>query len=272
MMDKTTGVWLLHSTPKFPYDRKQGIFWPESGTRNAQIFICVTFAYSQFDKIGEHLLNIRAFPFDHYIPNNFHRELRRVVNKEDINPNQRPFLAQVLTSSAGQTFRSFAKYSSSSCNGTDIYPLIAKNLKSNLAAQTWRGNAEDKESDFPEEGTGGCSEGTGNCMEEGRREDSLEEGTVGCSEGTGDCPDRWRVSTILKIEMLKMGQKVSWRNGRDHSKWCVTEDQKNPWTCIADLNRAQPQHKRPGGALCIYTRRLRRMFTGFIKRKNLEVV
>ncbi|KAG5853546.1 hypothetical protein ANANG_G00027130, partial [Anguilla anguilla] len=158
MMDKTTGVWLLHSTPKFPYDRTEGIFWPESGTRNAQIFICVTFAYSQFDQIGEHLLYIRAFPFDDYIPNNFHTVLHRVVNKEDINPNQRPFLAQVLTSSAGQTFRSFAKYSSSSCNVEDLYPLIAENLNSDLAAQTWRGKAEDKESDFPEEGTGDCSE------------------------------------------------------------------------------------------------------------------
>ncbi|XP_035257622.1 deoxyribonuclease-2-beta-like [Anguilla anguilla] len=270
MMNKATGVWLLHSTPQFPNNTKQGIFWPTSGTRNAQIFICVTFNYSQFNKIGEHLLNIKAFPFDAYIPNNFHKVLQDVANKNKTKQRViKPFLAQVLTSLDGQEFISFAKYSSKSYNVEDLYPLIAKNLNSNLTAQTWRGNAEDKESDFPEEGTGDCSEGTGNCMEEGRREDSLEEGRGDCSVGTGDCPDRWRVSTILEIKMMRnMDQEVSWSSGRDHSKWCVSVDQNRPWTCIADLNRAETQHKRPGGALCINMTGLWEKFTGFIKNQT----
>ena len=51
MMEKDkTGLWLLHSTPRFPKIGQS--FWPKSGTKNAQTFICVTFNYDQFKAIG----------------------------------------------------------------------------------------------------------------------------------------------------------------------------------------------------------------------------
>uniref|UniRef100_A0A8D0AUN3 Deoxyribonuclease-2-alpha n=1 Tax=Sander lucioperca TaxID=283035 RepID=A0A8D0AUN3_SANLU len=83
MMEKDkTGVWLLHSTPQFPFERDQNNFYPSSGAAKAQTFICVTFNYDQFQHIGEHLLAIAAFPFDHHIPDGFHKELTQVTEKD----------------------------------------------------------------------------------------------------------------------------------------------------------------------------------------------
>ncbi|XP_039635511.1 cell-death-related nuclease 7-like [Perca fluviatilis] len=85
MMDKTTGVWLSHSTPRFPFTRDQNDFYPDSGAANAQTFICVTFKYDQFNKIGQHLLDIRAFPFDHQIPKDTNANFHRVIQVTEKN-------------------------------------------------------------------------------------------------------------------------------------------------------------------------------------------
>lgn len=59
MLDRKTGVWLSHSTPKFPtYHNKD--FWPSNGNENAQTFICVTYAYDQFKEIGRLITHCSA--------------------------------------------------------------------------------------------------------------------------------------------------------------------------------------------------------------------
>uniref|UniRef100_A0A3Q2QDB5 Deoxyribonuclease-2-alpha n=1 Tax=Fundulus heteroclitus TaxID=8078 RepID=A0A3Q2QDB5_FUNHE len=113
MADRTgTGLWLSHSTPQFPFRRDQNHFWPQSGNKNAQTFICVTFNYDQFREIGlrRHLQNIRAFPFEHYVPENFHQELLQVVKwTEEAPPASSVVNVASLTSRGNKAFKSFAK-------------------------------------------------------------------------------------------------------------------------------------------------------------------
>ncbi|CAM4575233.1 unnamed protein product [Leuciscus chuanchicus] len=139
MMNKDRGVWLLHSTPKFPVKRDNN-FWPSTGTTNAQTFICVTFKYNEFKKIGQHLLDISAFPFDDHIPADFHEELIKVTNN---NPTPGTGIHD-LTSARGTLFRSIAKKlykeeerPQQGIYDGDLYLTIAETYNTDVRVQTW---------------------------------------------------------------------------------------------------------------------------------------
>ncbi|XP_008420890.1 deoxyribonuclease-2-beta-like isoform X2 [Poecilia reticulata] len=223
MVDRTgTGVWILHSTPRFPFRRDQNSFWPNSGNRYAQTFICVTFNYNQFTTIGTHLKYINAFPFEHYIPDDFHEELKNVVKWTEGSPyNPDKVEISLLTSKGRQGFKIFAKQADAAEAVGDLYRSIANHIRSNVSAQTW-----------------GCQP---------QRSPSI-------------CSIEFSVNNV---EDIKVGNRQTWKPTVDHSKWCVATDQNKHWTCIADMNRAESQYKRFGGALCIQLEKVQRHFLGF---------
>uniref|UniRef100_A0A4W6EGW0 Deoxyribonuclease-2-alpha n=1 Tax=Lates calcarifer TaxID=8187 RepID=A0A4W6EGW0_LATCA len=213
MVDKTTAVWLLHSTPRFPYKREENCFYPLSGTRNAQTFICVTFKYDQFRAIG----NV-AFNFDDHIPDSFKKDFTDAVNEAGVNPLYNAF--QSLTSRGGQQFGSIAKQQSPD----DLYFAIASlpEVNSNVLVQTW-GGQDDRDKSY--------------------------------------CPKNGKdVNNIIYV-VTDLGD---WEPGNDHSKWCVAKDK--PLTCIADVNRADSQFRRPGGALCIDNEKIKNIFNKFLQK------
>ncbi|XP_059196367.1 plancitoxin-1-like [Centropristis striata] len=134
MLDRKTGVWLSHSTPKFPTYRSRD-FWPDNGNANAQTFMCVTYFYDQFKEIGEQLKYIHAYSYDSDIPTTFHNELRCVAQRECYPKKEPWFRVQNLTSMNGRGFVSFAKYTRF---GDDLYSgLIVYYLKRNLYVKSW---------------------------------------------------------------------------------------------------------------------------------------
>ncbi|XP_039635513.1 deoxyribonuclease-2-beta-like [Perca fluviatilis] len=237
MMDKTTtGVWLSHSTPQFPFKRDQNKFYPTSGAKHAQTFICVTFNYKEFKDIGQHLLDIAAFPFDHHIPTGFHEQLIKVTEK-DLKENPPGGKISDLTSPGQQAFVTFAKklyegeiFTVEPRFDGDLYLTIAEHYQTNVRVQTW-----------------GCQDG---------RERSY-------------CGKNRKVINIESVKPNLGNREVKWKASNDHSKWCVAEDNNNDLICIADVNRAVTQYKRPGGALCFRHKEASKLFEDVIDKTEL---
>uniref|UniRef100_A0A3P9MM94 Deoxyribonuclease-2-alpha n=1 Tax=Oryzias latipes TaxID=8090 RepID=A0A3P9MM94_ORYLA len=134
MLDRQTGVWLSHSTPRFPTYRSQN-FWPESGNANAQAFMCITFPYAQFEAIGLQLKYIHAYSFDSHVPQVFHMELQCIAQRSCYPKKEPWFKVANLTSMGGRSFLSFAKYTRFK---DDLYSgLITNKLPSNLYVKSW---------------------------------------------------------------------------------------------------------------------------------------
>uniref|UniRef100_A0A4W6FFT3 Deoxyribonuclease-2-alpha n=1 Tax=Lates calcarifer TaxID=8187 RepID=A0A4W6FFT3_LATCA len=221
MVDKTTAVWLLHSTPQFPFRRDQNKFWPPSGAKNAQTFICVKFP-------SKHLQSIRAFPFDHYIPDGFYKELKELKDVVNWNKLDPPGVLQPLIKKGDVEFYSIAKKQFGGFDPAggdlyvgDLYVSIAKEVKSHVNVQTWHSDTE---------------------------------GDISYCKG----PEN--VYNIKSVQIKDLGE---WSPGNDHSKWCV--DENKLWTCIADVNRAKTQFLRYGGALCIKDKNIAEIFMSFKK-------
>lgn len=134
MLDRNFGLWLSHSTPKFPKYRSTE-FWPSSGNSNAQTFLCVTFPYKWFKEIGQQLKYIHVYSFDSEIPKTFHEELRCVAQRSCYPKKQPWFSVKRLNSAAGHIFTSFAKYKRFR---DDLYSgLIVDHVSQDLYIKSW---------------------------------------------------------------------------------------------------------------------------------------
>ncbi|XP_028456695.1 deoxyribonuclease-2-alpha-like [Perca flavescens] len=268
MIGKPTGVWLLHSTPRFPFKRDNN-FWPPSGAAKAQTFICVTFKYEEFEKIGQHLKDIAAFPFDHHIPPGFHQELIDVKEKKKT-PGQK---IQDLTSAGGADFQSFAKKlyeykgGKSRRRRTKTPPKpprkpIPKAKPITKAKAKAPSPAKQAALKDPKRFDGDLYRAIAE-----KYDTDVRVQTWGCQAGRDGSYCVKNQRQVIKIESVKadLGKgDVRWKASNDHSKWCVGKDKH--LICIADVNRALSQYQRPGGALCFRHQQASELFKGLITR------
>uniref|UniRef100_A0A7N6ASI5 Deoxyribonuclease-2-alpha n=1 Tax=Anabas testudineus TaxID=64144 RepID=A0A7N6ASI5_ANATE len=201
MVDEDTVVWVLHSTPKFPKTRESNSFFPSSGVKNAQTFICVTFHKSELETIGNVPGDMLTCTVNQFILVELNVKYVSCMFSETHLRNIRAHIFDFANT----------KFFSADIENFlgDLYVTIANTLKTNLYAQTCGG-------------------------QDGRSAHS--------------------VYNIEQIQFLL----VEFKQGSDHSKWCVSEDK--DWTCIGDSNRALSQFDRPGGALCIKNEGVRKAF------------
>ncbi|KAM9841609.1 plancitoxin-1-like [Aulostomus maculatus] len=298
LVDMTsTGVWLLHSTPQFPFRRDQNHFWPTSGNANAQMFLCVTFRYAQFKAIGKHLQYIGAFPFDHDIPDNFHQELKNAVKWISLQPQQS---FQHLESKGHQAFSSLSKGQSQSTKVSVPHVGGPVEQWSSLWPPARRLWVEQWSSLWPparrlwveprlQHGVFLYGDLYVTISKQREVRSNVHVQTWGNQQkrARSYCPrprprhhhhhhhhhhhpqqkddDEYKVINIKSIH-TDLGD---WSSMSDHSKWCVAEDQNKHWTCIGDVNRAKSQYERRGGALCINHEEIRKIFFSFAKGEEL---
>ncbi|KAJ1371156.1 hypothetical protein KIN20_033044 [Parelaphostrongylus tenuis] len=129
--DGQSGVWLVHSVPKFP--PPDSYHYPASGHHYGQTMLCLSLSYSQLEKIATQLYYNRPNIYSSHLPKAMAYEfgiLDEVIAGKY--KEGEPYHSIVeLTTVGGQTFKSFAK--------THLYDgLVAPTLMTNLIAETWR--------------------------------------------------------------------------------------------------------------------------------------
>ncbi|KAL6728580.1 hypothetical protein Aduo_010342 [Ancylostoma duodenale] len=216
--DSDVGFWMVHSVPNFPPIKKYD--YPESGTRFAQSFLCLSLSTNALEDVGQYMRFAHVTPFLSNLPASFEvvaPPLVDVVKKRPLSKSSTDFTTiRTIVTLGGKKAKGFAK---SKRFGADLwYKFIAPNLKTSMAVETWRSGS-------------------------------------GKDVGT-TCGGKQNVYDVSIVSVLN----ATFPSSKDHSKWGVSMKQMVPAVCIGDLNRQVSQYKRGGGAVCIEDPKLWKTF------------
>lgn len=224
LFDSGTGVWLLHSVPRFVGDigARGRYSFPDNGKENAQLFMCITFRSSELDSIGKQLRMEYANVYAKASPNQLldrHKQMGLLFKESYIRGRGQDLLVGNLTSAGGRRFLSVAKRAT---YDKDIYSGVLTGLvRDDLVVQSWRNGAGDK---LP-----------------------------------ADCDTAY---TVVHTDLVKLAlperRSITFKTEEDHSKWAVAVDR--PVFCIASTNRMESQLRRGGEAVCVEDTLLSKLF------------
>lgn len=134
--DKTSGVYLIHSIPKFP--EISSYSYPESGHTYGQSALCITINYNQVNTIGKQLFYNHPQIYNTNLPTTMASEneyLAKVIAGKYQTGSDTSSIT-TIRSFNGVAFTSFAKTGEFN---EDIYDkLVAPNLRAGLSVETWR--------------------------------------------------------------------------------------------------------------------------------------
>ncbi|KAL0221277.1 hypothetical protein RCL1_001131 [Eukaryota sp. TZLM3-RCL] len=133
---ENTGFWLIHSTPRFPFNSSDSYSFPDFAKIYGQHFLCVTYKTNEFEKIGKAIQTMRPKFYDTNIPQNFTKNLPTLIaalnGAYDNSANSQDIM---LTSFYGKSFRHLSKTGKW---GKCIYQdLISPSLNKDLLIENW---------------------------------------------------------------------------------------------------------------------------------------
>lgn len=56
--NKTSGLWLVHSVPKFPNTQTGSYYYPHNGQEYGQSFLCISFDLNNLNRIGNKIFQL----------------------------------------------------------------------------------------------------------------------------------------------------------------------------------------------------------------------
>uniref|UniRef100_UPI00358EC861 deoxyribonuclease-2-alpha-like n=1 Tax=Myxine glutinosa TaxID=7769 RepID=UPI00358EC861 len=212
VVGKSSGFWLVHSTPDFPPKAGQPFVWPHTALHYGQSFLCVSFDFHQFPSIGSQLLCNEPHVYDSAVPPSFLPVLSSFeqVAKEQwqCTPIARRNVS--LSSRAGQHFVSFAK---SRHFDDDLYSgFVAPTLGVPLYVESWRNSPHVLNS---------------------------------------NCSAQFPVFNVKTVDLLGQIEFHTTQDHCKWCVAQSDGGMVAPWVCVGDVNRIAAEMKRGGGTLCL---------------------
>uniref|UniRef100_A0A0X3NRF7 Deoxyribonuclease-2-alpha n=1 Tax=Schistocephalus solidus TaxID=70667 RepID=A0A0X3NRF7_SCHSO len=225
--ENKSGFWMIHSVPKLS-EKFDAFQFPPTARHYAQHFLCLSLSFDTLGDIANQLLIarplIQSFNLPDSVASRFPALQLVLENKGAHNASTNKSVN--LTTLGGEL--QLLHFSKSNKFGQDLYKnWIALELNSSLIAECWRHDRNDLPSD--------CS------------------------------GDFW-VRNALHLKWPSSAE-ASFNSTVDHSKWAVTDrqvDDRRQWICLGDINRAESQFHRGGGAMCINNSTLWKLFYDII--------
>lgn len=223
--DGKSGIWILHSTPKFPNtSERTDFYFPEHETTYAQSFMCIALSRKDLNRVGDQLKHVRPWVYF----DEFSQEHKKALPSISDIINKKVRIDKIGSSNVihglkavGGTQTDFSyMVKNSRWNRRFWTDLVSETLEDDMIVQSW---------------------------------------IRGSSEGPVCSP--YKVVDVIELSMNRppgeeeeggIHQSISWKwtESQDHSKWGVGLDESKSWVCFGDLNRMTTQRHRGGGALC----------------------
>ncbi|XP_034664677.1 plancitoxin-1 [Drosophila subobscura] len=231
--DGQTGVWLVHSVPKFP--TLPDYAYPTTGEQYAQSMLCITVKAEDLEKVGQALV---------YNEPHFYYERNPLLQRSDLLfPSlERAMHGQWRTESPYQTdlelrslgCKKFRVFGKSGRANVELYAdVVAPALDVSLFVEAWR-------------------DGAGNLANRCDSSDkvfnveSVADLELSVNFKTTQDHSKWAVSRPTGILLYH------WRVGG------------GDWICVGDINRQQAQLGRGGGTLCHKSSRVSNLYRNLV--------
>jgi len=222
--DASTGFWLAHSAPGFPYSHDicpSSWTFPTPQTVYAQHFFCLAIETSDIEKISSFLQLYYAYIYDSNVPTsipNLSQFSTLVSGKYNTSWGSMGF-----SSSGGMTIAAFAKHGATHADMYEDY--IAPALNTGLWVESW------------------CCGTYGDCCQL-----SYCQGDSISDPSDPQQGESTYAFNSIDIEALSFASNLYYTTANNHAKFALS--QTGNIVCPSDNNRADSQRNRGGGALC----------------------